>query len=76
MGFWTLFWDTVLYLYICTKLGKDRPWGFGFGYGVSWVSFILLFGSLVLLLCDRESEEIFYKEKQVEEGDEDEEEEE
>jgi hypothetical protein len=30
--------------------------------------------SVVLLICDRESEEIFYKERQVEEGEEEEEE--
>eukprot|EP00095_Tigriopus_kingsejongensis_P009699 maker-scaffold84_size396325-snap-gene-2.49 protein:Tk09699 transcript:maker-scaffold84_size396325-snap-gene-2.49-mRNA-1 annotation:"transmembrane protein 47-like" len=42
-----------------------RVWTFGFGYGVSWASFILIFMALVLLICDRESEEIFYKEKEV-----------
>ena len=56
--------------------GRPRQWSFGFGYGVSWCSFILIFMSVVLLICDRESEEIFYKERQVEDGDEEEEEEE
>ncbi len=51
-------------------------WGFGFGYGISWVAFVMLFISLVLLLCDRESEEIFYKERQVEDEEDEEDEEE
>ena len=56
-------------------LGRQREWSFGFGYGACWASFLLLFMSLVLLICDRESEEIFYKERQVEEEEEEEEEE-
>merc|ERR1711962_942203 len=36
-------------------------YSFGFGYGATWGSIILLFASVVLLICDRESEEIFYK---------------
>ncbi len=55
--------------------GAERVWGFGFGYGICWVSFIMILLSVVLLICDRESEEIFYKEKQVEEDEEEEEEE-
>ncbi len=61
----------------CTSCaGSDRVWGFGFGYAVSWIAFLMIFGSLVLLICDRESEEIFYKERQVEDEEEEEEEEE
>merc|ERR1712088_26515 len=47
--------------------GGPRTYSFGFGYGCTWVSIILIFASVVLLICDRESEEIFYKERQVEE---------
>jgi len=50
--------------------GHRRVWEFGFGFGASWASLIFIFVSLVLLICDRESEEIFYKERDVEEGDE------
>ena len=46
-----------------------RIWSFGLGYGAAWSSLIFLFVGEVLLLCDRESEEVFYKEKDVEEGD-------
>ncbi|TRY79648.1 hypothetical protein TCAL_06589 [Tigriopus californicus] len=55
------------------KGGKRRVWTFGFGYGASWAAFILMFMSLVLLICDRESEEIFYKEKEVDDEEEEEE---
>ena len=56
--------------------GVTRPWSYGFSYGVSWLSFIMIASSTVLLICDRESEEIFYKEKIVDDEDEEEEEEE
>jgi len=49
-----------------------RTYTFGFGYGATWGSIILIFASVVLLICDRESEEIFYKERQVEEEEEEE----
>jgi len=51
---------------------KPRVWEFGFGYGCSWCCLVFMFVSLVLLICDRESEEIFYKEREAEEGDEEE----
>ena len=52
--------------------GGPRTYSFGFGYGCTWGSIILIFASVVLLICDRESEEIFYKEKQIEEEEEEE----
>merc|ERR1739848_912056 len=52
--------------------GGPRTYSFGFGFGCTWGSIILIFASVVLLICDRESEEIFYKERQVEEEEEEE----
>jgi len=52
--------------------GARRVYSFGFGYGATWGSIILIFASVVLLICDRESEEIFYKERQIEEEEEEE----
>jgi len=52
--------------------GGARTYTFGFGYGATWGCIILIFASVVLLICDRESEEIFYKERQVEEEEEEE----
>jgi len=53
-------------------LGHPGVYSFGFGYGATWGSIILIFASVVLLICDRESEEIFYKERQVDEEEEEE----
>merc|ERR1711981_1278783 len=55
------------------KVGQMRVYSYGFGYGATWLCLIFIFLSVVLLICDRESEEIFYKERPVE-GEEDEEE--
>ncbi|XP_037090069.1 transmembrane protein 47-like isoform X2 [Pollicipes pollicipes] len=40
-------------------------WEFGWGYGVGWGAAIFLFGGVILLLCDKESEEIYYKERTI-----------
>ncbi len=56
-----------------------REWSFGFGYGAGWCALLFLFMGAVLLVCDRDSEEIFYKERDPEaagEEDDDEEDEE
>ena len=54
--------------------GDPVVFSWGFGYGATWACLIFIFISLVLLICDRESEEIFYKERAVEEDEEEEEE--
>jgi len=46
--------------------GNPRTYSHGFGYGATWGSIILIFASVILLICDRESEE----ERQVEEDEE------
>ena len=49
-------------------------WELGFGYGAAWSSLIFMFVALVLLICDREAEELYYKERDdVEKSEEDEE---
>jgi hypothetical protein len=52
--------------------GDPVVFSWGFGYGASWCCLIFMFISLVLLICDRESEEIFYKEREAEEEEEEE----
>jgi len=42
-----------------------REWEFGWAYGVAWGASIFLFGGIILLLCDRETEEIYYKERTI-----------
>lgn len=52
---------------ICTRLftGNRTVWEFGWAYGVGWGAAIFLFGAITLLLCDKESEEVYYKERKV-----------
>ncbi|KAL7028963.1 hypothetical protein ACKWTF_006050 [Chironomus riparius] len=45
--------------------GNRTVWEFGWAYGVGWGAAIFLFGAVVLLLCDKESEEIYYKERKI-----------
>ena len=58
---------------ISVAAGGIREFSWGFGYGCTWCCLIFIFISVVLLICDRESEEIFYKERPVEEEGEEEE---
>ncbi|XP_026327836.1 transmembrane protein 47 isoform X1 [Hyposmocoma kahamanoa] len=48
-----------------SKSGNRSVWEFGWAYGVGWGAAIFLFGAVVLLLCDKESEELYYKERKV-----------
>ena len=45
--------------------GNRNLWEFGWAYGVGWGAAIFLFGAVVLLLCDQEEEEIYYKERTI-----------
>ncbi|KAI5710344.1 hypothetical protein M8J75_007877 [Diaphorina citri] len=45
--------------------GNRQVWEFGWAYGVGWGASIFLFGGIVLLLLDKESEEVYYKERKV-----------
>lgn len=47
------------------NIGNRTIWEFGWAYGVGWGTAIFLFGGVVLLLCDKESEEIYYKERKI-----------
>lgn len=42
--------------------GKTE-WFFAWAYGVAWGGAIFIFGAAILLLLDKESEEIYYREK-------------
>lgn len=56
---------TTFYKYGVNVAGNRQVWEFGWAYGVGWGAAIFLFGAVVLLLCDKESEEIYYKERKV-----------
>ncbi|XP_050302139.1 transmembrane protein 47 isoform X1 [Anthonomus grandis grandis] len=47
------------------KQGNRSIWEFGWAYGVGWGVAIFLFSGVVLLMCDKESEEIYYKERKI-----------
>lgn len=51
-------------VYTCVA-GNRTLWEFGWAYGVGWGAAIFLFGAVVLLLCDQEEEEIYYKERTI-----------
>jgi len=40
-------------------------WDFDWSYGVAWGSALFTFGAALLLICDKEHEEIYYKEKTI-----------
>ncbi|RWS25696.1 Transmembrane protein 47-like protein, partial [Leptotrombidium deliense] len=44
---------------------SNNEWEFGWAYGVGWGAAIFLFGAILLLLCDKETEEIYYKERTI-----------
>lgn len=48
--------------FIYISAGNRPIWEFGWAYGVGWGAAIFLLGGVILLLCDKESEEIYYKE--------------
>ncbi|XP_026475362.1 transmembrane protein 47-like [Ctenocephalides felis] len=47
------------------NFGNRTVWEFGWAYGVGWGAAIFLFGAVILLSCDKESEEIYYKERKI-----------
>jgi hypothetical protein len=43
----------------------QRDWEFDWSYGVAWGATLFTFGASLLLICDKEHEEIYYKEKTI-----------
>jgi len=43
----------------------QREWEFDWSYGVAWGATLFTFGASLLLICDKEHEEIYYKEKTI-----------
>uniref|UniRef100_A0A914H4B0 Transmembrane protein 47 n=1 Tax=Globodera rostochiensis TaxID=31243 RepID=A0A914H4B0_GLORO len=42
-----------------------RNWEFDWSYGIAWGSLLFAFGALLLLICDKEHEEVYYREKTI-----------
>lgn len=55
---------TIFPLYFINELEEENEstWYFGWSYGAGWGASIFLFASGILLICDRNREEVFYKE--------------
>jgi len=47
------------------ELGNRTLWAFGWAYAIAWCAAVCLFLGVVLLLCDQEEEEIYYKESEI-----------
>jgi len=53
-------------LHHSNSVPANRPlWYFGWAYGVGWGAAIFLIGAALLLVCDKETEEIYYKERTI-----------
>ncbi|KAH7727457.1 Protein VAB-9 [Aphelenchoides avenae] len=42
-----------------------RSWEFDWSYGVAWGAMLFAFGASLMLICDKEHEEVYYKEKTI-----------
>lgn len=47
------------------EYGSRRDWEVDWSYGVAWGATLFTFGALLLLICDKEHEEVYYKEKTI-----------
>jgi hypothetical protein len=51
--------------YLEMKSLERTSWEFDWSYGMAWGSTLFAFGASLLLICDKEHEEIYYKEKVI-----------
>lgn len=42
-----------------------RNWEFDWSYGIAWSAMLSTFAATLLLICDKEHEEVYYKEKTI-----------
>ncbi|VDK31548.1 unnamed protein product [Gongylonema pulchrum] len=42
-----------------------RNWEFDWSYGIAWGATLFTFGASLLLICDKEHEEVYFKEKTI-----------
>ncbi|PAV58706.1 hypothetical protein WR25_04001 [Diploscapter pachys] len=45
--------------------GSRRDWEVDWSYGLAWGATLFTFGASLLLICDKEHEEVYYKEKTI-----------
>ncbi|VDK67382.1 unnamed protein product [Litomosoides sigmodontis] len=51
--------------YVEMKNFGYRNWEFDWSYGVAWGATLFSFGASLLLICDKEHEEVYFKEKTI-----------
>ncbi|VDM99154.1 unnamed protein product [Thelazia callipaeda] len=51
--------------YVEMKNFGYRNWEFDWSYGVAWGATLFTFGASLLLICDKEHEEVYFKEKTI-----------
>uniref|UniRef100_A0A0R3RFQ6 Transmembrane protein 47 n=1 Tax=Elaeophora elaphi TaxID=1147741 RepID=A0A0R3RFQ6_9BILA len=51
--------------YVEMKNFGYRNWEFDWSYGVAWGATLFAFGASLLLICDKEHEEVYFKEKTI-----------
>ncbi|VDK20645.1 unnamed protein product [Anisakis simplex] len=51
--------------YVEMKNFGYRNWEFDWSYGVAWGGTLFTFGASLLLICDKEHEEVYYKQKTI-----------
>jgi hypothetical protein len=44
---------------------RIRNWDFDISYAVAWGAMLFTFGASLMLICDKEHDEIYYKEKTI-----------
>ncbi|XP_055339925.1 transmembrane protein 47-like isoform X2 [Paramacrobiotus metropolitanus] len=50
------------------RLWGRRTFEFGWAFGMGWGAVVFLFGALLLLCCDRETDTVYYAEKTMDSG--------
>uniref|UniRef100_A0A915E064 Uncharacterized protein n=1 Tax=Ditylenchus dipsaci TaxID=166011 RepID=A0A915E064_9BILA len=54
----------VVFFFFMNEYGV-RSWEFDWSYGVAWGAMLFGFGASLLLICDKEHEEVYHKEKTI-----------
>ncbi|CAJ0586996.1 unnamed protein product, partial [Mesorhabditis spiculigera] len=47
------------------EYGSRRDWEVDWSYGLAWGATLFTFGASLMLICDKEHEEVYYKEKTI-----------
>lgn len=54
----------IVFFYVMTDFGV-RQWEFDWSYGLAWGATLFAVAASLLLICDKEHDEIYHKEKTI-----------